>query len=88
MGDSATLKQELDGLVAIYLSQGQTAEAEAALRRMREIDPADLTLPERLGRARSKSKDAAMKPATSIMKPRSATASKRKRRWPARCSCA
>lgn len=51
MGDSATLKQELDGLVAIYLSQGQTAEAEAALRRMREIDPADLTLPERLGRA-------------------------------------
>ncbi len=50
LGDAESQKQELDGLVALYHSLGEFAEAERCLRQMIELAPEDLVLPERLGR--------------------------------------
>lgn len=50
MGDVASVKEEYDGLVALYRSQGAHDQAVEALRKMIALDADDLTLPERLGR--------------------------------------
>ncbi len=50
VGEREDIREEFDALVALFLSLGDSEQAESCLRRMMELDAEDLSLPERLGR--------------------------------------